>query len=198
MKKSKLVRKKPLRGKAHLRPDTELKRRTPLKRGRWQREPSALWKALEGAGIEIDKGIFDRLRHDEDRMAEEWQRVYHSPERVAFVKSLRCCVPNCYRRDIENHHIETGGKGRKAGYDRIVPMCRTHHREWHGPNCGRLTFVERYSTPARPLDIEREAEWTEHAWQACGEEWSAQEYGDPHHDDPDEDRLIAYRHGGMD
>lgn len=162
---------------------TPLARRTPLKRGRWHRAPSELWEALEAAGIPHDKGIHERYRNDEERGAEEWARVFCCPERVLFVKSLRCAVPHCYARDIDNHHIETGGKGRKAGYDRIIALCRAHHTEWHGPNCGRETFVRRHSTPAYPLDIEREAEWTEHMWQTIGEAWVATEFGDP--DPPD-------------
>lgn len=61
------------------------------------------------------------------RKASEFARIYGSKERVEWVKSLSCvgcgrnwdttCVP------IDNAHIETGGMGRKADYDKIVPLC---------------------------------------------------------------------------
>lgn len=76
------------------------------------------------------------------RSAEEYARIYGSKERVAFVKALPCLyccavhplIALAWHPDAENRvysenaHTVTGGKGRKADADTIVPLCPTHHR----------------------------------------------------------------------
>jgi hypothetical protein len=171
MKRTSLTRREGLRR-------TPMKRsRTPLKRGRWSRESSELWEALEAAGIEHDKGIHERYRHDEEREAEEWHRVYGSIERVIWVKrGGRCDVPGCCRTECDNAHIETEGTGRKAHHSRISRLCSGHagHRaELH--RVGRRTFEAAYP----PLDLEKCAAWIDHMWTEIGEEWVAAEFGDP-------------------
>lgn len=43
----------------------------------------------------------------------------------------RCAVPNCWRSDIEVHHLTCGpepkARGLKAGDDFTLPVCRNHH-----------------------------------------------------------------------
>lgn len=66
------------------------------------------------------------------RRQSEFQRCYHSKERVLFVKGRGCLYcrmtfgqpvyPN-----VHNAHTESGGSGRKAGYETIIPLCATHH-----------------------------------------------------------------------
>jgi len=68
------------------------------------------------------------------RRQSEFARCYGSKERVAWVKAQPCIV--CVARGSmnvgpsDNAHTSTGGMGRKADYRFIVPMCRTHHREF--------------------------------------------------------------------
>jgi len=78
------------------------------------------------------------------RSPEEYARIYGSKARVAFVKSLGCVyctalspffgLATAGRSD--NAHTVSGGKGRKADYTTIIPLCRNHHRmydEHRGP-----------------------------------------------------------------
>lgn len=65
------------------------------------------------------------------RKASEFARCYGSKERVQWVKSLPCAVPNCDGQPIENAHALGGGAGRKADYQLIAPLCRAHHRYLH-------------------------------------------------------------------
>lgn len=63
------------------------------------------------------------------RKPSEYARIYGSRERVAWIKSLPCM--ECGGTPCENAHITTGGMGRKAGADTIVPLCPKHHRLQH-------------------------------------------------------------------
>lgn len=91
-----------------------------------------------------------------ERHEREWGRVYHSLERVLFVKRLPCIV--CGIRRCHNSHIANDGKGRKGDYTLIVPCCRKHHDELDNAN-GRLAFQEKYG-----VFLEVEAAATEGAW----------------------------------
>lgn len=70
------------------------------------------------------------------RRESEFARCYHSRERVRFVKGLPCFYCNALspflgeatRGRCDNAHVEVDGIGRKAGYEQIVPLCRSHHR----------------------------------------------------------------------
>ncbi len=72
------------------------------------------------------------------RSASEFARIYGSRARVAWVKSLPCCYCAALhtlfaivaKGDSHNAHTVTGGMGRKAGYDTIVPLCAEHHRRY--------------------------------------------------------------------
>ena len=72
------------------------------------------------------------------RRTSEFARCYHSRERVRFVKGLPCLVCNALspfigettRGRSDNAHVETDGAGRKADYDRIIPLCRSHHTRY--------------------------------------------------------------------
>lgn len=172
MKRSEIKRKTPLRAKK------PLARYTELKRGAWHREPSELWAALDAAGIEIDKGIEERHKHDEERAAAEWHRKYGSVERVLFVKhGGRCDVPDCYERLCETAHIETGGTGRKAHHSRTARLCRRHHQELH--DTGRETFEAEHD-----MSLDICADDLERSWQEYGPQWIAMHYGDPDPGDP--------------
>ena len=89
------------------------------------------------------------------RSKSEFARIYGSPARVRFVASLPCV--GCGRGPCENAHIETGGMGRKADSDRIVPLCNGCHREFHW--WGREDFEDGYH-----IDLEGAALQTEMLW----------------------------------
>jgi len=95
------------------------------------------------------------------RTAAEFARIYHSLDRVEFVRWLHCCV--CGRLPSENAHQGTGGTGRKSDYTTIIPLCLRCHREQH--QHGAKTFAAKYS-----LDYEALAAETQRAWlQSQGE-----------------------------
>lgn len=95
------------------------------------------------------------------RKRREFARAYGSKERVAFVKSLPCVVYALYSPcagEIHNHHITTGGRGRKADADQIVPLCTKHHAELHAD--GASEFQANYA-----VNFEAAAASTELRWQ---------------------------------
>lgn len=87
------------------------------------------------------------------RRVSEFARCYHSRERVRFVKGLACvaCVALhplfvfVKNGERDNAHTVTDGAGRKAGYETIVPLCRSHHR------C--------YDEHRRPFDNDKARDW---------------------------------------
>ena len=80
------------------------------------------------------------------RKATAFARAYHSKERVAFIRGLLCiaCVSvlGPFTPAVPSDNAHTGkapGKGLKAHYSTIVPLCRNHHR--------------RYDEHRKPFDI---------------------------------------------
>lgn len=102
-----------------------------------------------------------------DRREREWERAYGSEARVRWVQSLPCLVHDCRGWPIDNAHIETGGTGRKADADRIVPLCRAHHlggdQSLH--RLGREGFEVLHG-----LDLEQEAAAVERRWRLRSED----------------------------
>lgn len=71
------------------------------------------------------------------RSKDEMLRIYGPAERREWVRSLHCVACALVHPALafgggrcENAHTVTGGKGRKADYATIVPLCATHHR-WY-------------------------------------------------------------------
>jgi hypothetical protein len=93
------------------------------------------------------------------RHAAELLRTYGPPERREWVKAQPCIVSGY--TPCDNAHIEGDGAGRKAGFDKIVPLTRKHHRELHK---GRAAFEKKYD-----LDLDALAALTELAWRAATE-----------------------------
>jgi len=62
------------------------------------------------------------------RRRSKFARCYHSRARVAFVKALPCFI--CQRTPCDNAHTEGLGMGIKAGYDKVIPLCREHHQAY--------------------------------------------------------------------
>lgn len=86
------------------------------------------------------------------RKPSETLRVYGPPVRRAFVTALPCvyCVaisPIFALVGGKRHqaHVETGGMGRKADANKIVPLCASHHR--------------RYDEHQFPFDSDETREW---------------------------------------
>ena len=97
------------------------------------------------------------------RRKSEFARCYHSRSRVQFVKVMGCSTCGWESGEpIENAHTGTrSGAGRKAGYETIVPFCRSCHREY---DAGRYQFCK-----ARNFAFVKRAAAVESAWQDWGE-----------------------------
>lgn len=66
---------------------------------------------------------------NQKRKASELLRCYGPPKRRAWIKSLPC--EHCgLVGQSQNAHVVTGGMGRKAGYEMIVPLCVWCHRAY--------------------------------------------------------------------
>ena len=72
------------------------------------------------------------------RTEEDYERIYGSRKRVAWVQSQPCIA--CNRTPSENAHIRSGGMGRKADYRDIVPLCRSCHTLQHSKGWKALGF----------------------------------------------------------
>jgi hypothetical protein len=91
------------------------------------------------------------------RKASERERIYGPKGRVEFVQSLPCIV--CQSFPSDNMHIKGDGVSRKAGYQWIVPCCRTHHEDAH--RIGIKTFARAFD-----IDLELAAIATQQQWLA--------------------------------
>jgi hypothetical protein len=98
-------------------------------------------------------------RRNKKRYSANWLRAYGSPERAEFVNARPCVGCLTDERLRENHHIKTGGKGRKADAKFIVALCAACHDDLH--QHGRQSLEERYA-----IDLEVEAAATEARWLA--------------------------------
>ena len=90
------------------------------------------------------------------RSKQESYRIYGSPERQAFVRSLGCLIDGS---EPELAHTRTGGMGRKADAETIVPLCHAHHSELH--QHGVKTFEQSWG-----VDLQATAAWIEAKWQS--------------------------------
>ena len=100
------------------------------------------------------------------RKASAFQRAYGSRARVEWVKTLACLACRRSYADgdvpiaiIQNAHVSTGGMGRKANADQIVPLCTDHHGRLH--QWGRSGFESFFG-----LNLTAEAAAVEAVWQA--------------------------------
>lgn len=88
------------------------------------------------------------------RTALEFRRIYGSKERVAFVQTLPCVI--CFARPSVNAHTASGGMGRKAGFESIVPLCHHCHRIQHDRGWSALNVVRD--------ELQRLAKMTQERW----------------------------------
>lgn len=128
-------------------------KRTPLQRTRQIKR-----------GKQLVKSRIKRKR----RKPSEFARIYGSKARVEWVKRLPCVV--CGERPCDNAHIVTGGMGRKADADKIVPLCGEQVEGWIFDKvcCHRMLHVLGVETFQKRtgIDLEQEAAKCEAAWQA--------------------------------
>lgn len=83
--------------------------------------------------------------------------MYGSKKRVQWIASLPCvAAPLCWGK-IDNAHTASGGTGRKADAETIVPLCTRHHNQLH--MMGRLSFEKRFD-----VDLAYEAETIAARW----------------------------------
>lgn len=92
------------------------------------------------------------------RSKQESYRIYGSPERQAFVRSLGCLIDGS---EPELAHTRSGGMGRKADAETIVPLCRQHHSELH--QHGVKTFEQSWG-----VDLHATAAYIEEKWKERG------------------------------
>ncbi len=90
------------------------------------------------------------------RKAKEFERAYGGESRLKFVQSLPCAACGLVGF-TENAHIAGGGMGRKANYDKTVPLCSFCHRRQHEWGAG--TFAIRFNLDLRALAIATERAW---------------------------------------
>lgn len=99
------------------------------------------------------------------RRAKERLRAYGPPARRAWVASLPCGVHPvwhglCDAGPRDNAHIESGGAGRKADSDTVIPLCRRHHETLH--RVGRVSFERRYGVDLAALAAATELAWRDY------------------------------------
>ena len=93
---------------------------------------------------------------NEARRATEFARAYGSAARVLWVAGWPCVV--CNKTPCQNAHIATGGMGRKADADRVVPLCKPHHHELH--QAGLASFERQHG-----VSLSFTAQLVESRWQ---------------------------------
>lgn len=77
------------------------------------------------------------------------------PAHLNYVRSHRCCVPECFATPIEVAHVDIGrfSMGMKQGDDKTISLCAGHHQ--HGPDAvhriGWAKFQEKFGIDALAL-----------------------------------------------
>ena len=81
------------------------------------------------------------------------EKPIRDPKFLAKVRKMTCLVQqdgkHCNGRPVEAHHLTSVGcgvMGGKAGDDKVLPLCRLHHRTLH--NIGEKTFWKRWGVDA--------------------------------------------------
>lgn len=98
------------------------------------------------------------------RQAKEKPRTFGDKARRAWMVSQPCCV--CGKPGpSQQHHVRTGGMGRKSDYTETVPICWECHDGWHRSN-PPLDTVERRDR-VKQLPPEYEAAWQRHIQEAA-------------------------------
>lgn len=93
------------------------------------------------------------------RREAERARAYGPRARRDWLTSQPCLV--CGTTPTEQAHTVSGGMGRKADADTIVPLCHAHHAEQHAH--GAATFEARYSVDLAAAAADTERRWLAHS-----------------------------------
>ncbi len=96
------------------------------------------------------------MRTPAERVVDRFTRCFESKERVEWINWLPCLV--CGTTPCHNAHIETGGTGRRADSNKVVPACPAHHLEMDEGD-GKEAFEQKYG-----LNLAEIAARVEHAW----------------------------------
>lgn len=134
---------------------SRLRRTTPLRSTQW----GIPRKVPPSKGAKTFRSIRRKPKPHAD-----FEREYGSDERRAWVSGRPCiaCGHQC-PEGCENAHVGNDGRGRKAGYAQIVPLCRGDGR------CARKQTAGGWSaiglTKAKAL---QHAAATERAWRERG------------------------------
>lgn len=90
-------------------------------------------------------------------MAKSFARSYGSLDRVEWCRNQPCVVSGT--SPCENHHTASGGTGRKAGYETIIPLSPLKHRELH--RIGVKTFQTKYGVDLAAAAAATQKRWVE-------------------------------------
>lgn len=116
------------------------------------------------------------------RRRKEFERCYHSKERVEFVKNLPCAACTYHEWNTgyrcENAHVcGNGGMGRKGDYTTIAPLCGRRPGlstggAPYGMGCHRLfdEYRSTFDSLFPDFNPETAAQQTEQAWIAHSQE----------------------------
>lgn len=94
------------------------------------------------------------------RRAVRFERAYHSPAYVAFIRSLSCAVATC-DHPAECMHVRSRAAGGR--WDEIAGVCHLHHMEAHA--IGLQTWQHRFG-----MDLANIAHATALRWLAFAKE----------------------------
>lgn len=106
------------------------------------------------------------------RRKSEFARTYHSKERVAFVRGLKCSACGVVGYSENAHVLGNGGMSRKADYTTIAPLCgtldgvRTGNVIIHSIGCHRVfdEYQEVFNRRYPDFNPEKAAADCESAW----------------------------------
>jgi hypothetical protein len=70
-----------------------------------------------------------KAKRPKPRTAQERTRIYGTEARNAWMRSYPCL--SCGSHPVELAHVKSGGMGRKADAQWIIPLCHTHHAMQH-------------------------------------------------------------------
>lgn len=100
-----------------------------------------------------DKAAMTRIVHPQPVRQREGKR-FKCPEHLNFIAEQMCAV--CGHRPVQVHHLlkyrggTRRGTGKRAGDDKVVPLCPNHHTDLHLATVrgGGASFEAKYGLEA--------------------------------------------------
>lgn len=102
------------------------------------------------------------------RSADDYARIYGSPERVKWIASRPCAC--CGGGPCQGHHVVNGGAGRKADARFVAPLCAACHRQYHDTGC---VTIARAGEPGVTLRYTYTKQWMRGVAEATEALWRA-------------------------